>query len=83
MPIDEPSLSWKLAHARALFSAIEQIDADGLIPADYQPVQLRAAIAAGEGAALDAQASKSFSWLIEDMRDGRTRMRFAGAMVRG
>lgn len=72
--IDEPTLSWKLAHARALLGVIEKIDADGLIPADYQPGQLRSAIAAGEGTALDAQASKSFSWLIEDMRDGRTRM---------
>lgn len=53
---------------------IEGVEADGLIPADYQPGALRTAIAAGPGAALDAQASKSFSWLIEDMRDGRTRM---------
>jgi L,D-transpeptidase YcbB len=74
VPLDEPVLSWKLADARALLGAIEAIDADGLIPADYQPDALRIAIASDEGAGLDTQASKSFSWLIEDMRDGRTRM---------
>ncbi len=73
-PVDEPTLTWKAADARALLGVIEGIDADGLIPADYQPDALRTAIAAGEGAALDAQASKSFAWLIEDVRDGRTRM---------
>ncbi len=74
VPLDEPVLSWKAADARALLWAIEGLETEGLIPADYQPEALRAAIAGGEGAALDAQASKSFSWLIEDMRDGRTRM---------
>jgi murein L,D-transpeptidase YcbB/YkuD len=74
VPIDEPTLSWNVNDARSLLGVIEGIDADGLIPADYQPEALRSAIAAGPGAALDVQASKSFSWLIEDVRDGRTRM---------
>ena len=74
VPVDEPTLTWSVADAQALLGTIQGIAADGLIPADYQPERLRAAIAAGPGAALDAQASKSFAWLIEDMRDGRTRM---------
>lgn len=74
IPVDEPTLSWALSDARALLGVIEGIGADGLIAADYEPDALRAAIAGGAGAALDAQASKSLSWLIEDMRDGRTRM---------
>ncbi|HCF24048.1 MULTISPECIES: L,D-transpeptidase family protein [unclassified Novosphingobium] len=74
VPIDEPKISWSVDDARSLLGVIEGIDADGLIPADYQPAALRTAIAGGAGAALDAQASKSFAWLIEDMRDGRTRM---------
>ena len=74
LPVDEPTLSWSVGDARSLLGVIEGIEADGLISADYQPDALRAAIAGGPGAALDAQASKSFSWLIEDMRDGRTRM---------
>lgn len=73
-PVDEPTLTWSVADAQALLGTIQGIDADGLIAADYQPEKLRAAIAAGPGAALDAQASKSFAWLVEDMRDGRTRM---------
>lgn len=74
LPIDEPVMAWSKGNAQALLAVIEKIDAEGLIPADYQPEKLRAAIAAGEGTALDAQASKSFAWLAEDMRDGRTRM---------
>ncbi|MFM5885549.1 MAG: L,D-transpeptidase family protein [Novosphingobium sp.] len=74
LPVDEPVMAWPVADAQALLAVIEAIDADGLIPADYEPAKLRAAIAAGPGAALDAQASKAFAWLAEDMRDGRTRM---------
>lgn len=74
LPIVEPAISWTVADARSLLGVIEGIEADGLIPADYQPTALRTAIAAGPGAALDVQAGRSFGWLIEDMRDGRTRV---------
>jgi murein L,D-transpeptidase YcbB/YkuD len=66
--------AWNLADAQALLTAIKASDADGLIPADYQPKALETAIAAGEGATLDEQASRSFTWLAEDLRDGRTPM---------
>lgn len=72
--IDEPVMTWALSDAKALLEVIRTIDAEGLLPADYQPDELAAALSGGEGAALDAQASRSFAWLIEDMRDGRTRM---------
>ncbi len=71
--IDEPVMHWPLADAQALLAAIKAVDADGLLPADYQPKALADAILGGEGQALDAAASKSFAWLAEDMRDGRTR----------
>ncbi|MFM5953763.1 MAG: L,D-transpeptidase family protein, partial [Novosphingobium sp.] len=74
VPVDEPVISWSVADARSLLGVIEGIEAEGLIPADYQPGLLRKAIAAGPGVDLDAQASKSFAWLVEDVRDGRTRM---------
>ncbi|MCC6926860.1 L,D-transpeptidase family protein [Novosphingobium sp.] len=74
VPIDEPVVSWTKTDAQALLGVIGGIDADGLFPDDYQPEKLRAAIASGDQAALDAQASRSFAWLVEDMRDGRTRM---------
>jgi murein L,D-transpeptidase YcbB/YkuD len=72
--IDEPVMKWPTADAQALLTVIKGIAAEGLIPADYEPDQLAGAILAGEGEALDKQASRSFAWLIEDMRDGRTRM---------
>lgn len=72
LPLPEPEPTWTLAEAQALLAAIEGVEAEGLFPADYQPDALRAAIAAGEGLALNAQASRSFTWLVEDLRDGRT-----------
>ncbi|MDE2411611.1 MAG: L,D-transpeptidase family protein, partial [Sphingomonadales bacterium] len=74
LPIDEPVMAWTMDDAKALLGVIEKIGADGLIPADYQPEKLRTAMLAGPGAELDAQASRAFAWLAEDMRDGRTRM---------
>ncbi|WP_296677523.1 L,D-transpeptidase family protein [Novosphingobium sp.] len=74
LQIDEPVMAWTTADAAALVAVIENIAGEGLIPADYQPEKLRAAILAGPGAGLDEQASRSFAWLAEDMRDGRTRM---------
>lgn len=73
-PVIDPVMNWNLANAQALVAVIEKIGAHGLVPSDYQLADLRAAILAGEGPALDAQASRSFTWLVEDMRDGRTRM---------
>ena len=73
LPVDEPVLSWSAEDAKALLAVIEGIEADGLFPADYQPEKLRKAISAGDQVGIDAQASKSFAWLVEDMRDGRTR----------
>ena len=73
-PVPDPVMSWSLADARALLGVIRKIEEEGLIAADYLPDALRAAIAAGPGPALDAAASKSFVWLAEDLRDGRTPM---------
>lgn len=71
----EPQVQhWSLANATALVAVAEKIGAEGLDPADYRLDELRAAIAAGEGEVLSAAASRTFAWLIEDMRDGRTPM---------
>jgi murein L,D-transpeptidase YcbB/YkuD len=72
--IQETIMPWSVADARALLAFIKGIGSEGLIPADYKPDVLAAAIAAGESPALNEAASKSFSWLAEDMRDGRTPM---------
>jgi len=66
--------SWKVADARSLLLLIGGIDSEGLIPSDYDPQTLSAAIDAGEGAELDRTATRIFTWLIEDLRDGRTPM---------
>lgn len=67
-------MEWSLADARALLAVVSGIEAEGLLPADYREDDLRKAIAAGEGLALNEVASTSFSWLAEDLRDGRTPM---------
>jgi murein L,D-transpeptidase YcbB/YkuD len=74
LSLTEPVMSWSLADAKDLLSTIEYIGKEGLLPADYQPAALKAAIARGESDDLDALASKVFAWLIEDLRDGRTPM---------
>jgi L,D-transpeptidase YcbB len=66
--------AWQLSDAQALLAVIQGIEAEGLIPADYKPDELRAAIAAGMGVALNEAATRSFTWLAEDLRDGRTPM---------
>ena len=65
---------WPVASAEKLLAAIDGMEAEGLVPADYKPDELRAAIDAGEGPALDSLASRTFTWLVEDLRDGRTPM---------
>jgi L,D-transpeptidase YcbB len=66
---------WKVAHAEALLAVIKNIGAEGLKPSDYQPDKLAAAIAQGEGTALDVEFVRAFTWLAEDLRDGRTPMK--------
>lgn len=65
---------WSLDNAKALVGVIEGIGAEGLDPADYNLSELKALVAAGRSEALDKLASKSFVWLVEDLRDGRTPM---------
>ena len=73
-PVEEPVQQWTVGDAEALWQVIARIDSEGLYPADYQPEALQRAIAIGAGPALDEQASRSFDWLAEDLRDGRTPM---------
>ena len=66
--------SWTRAQARELIGFAEGIAAEGLDPRDYKLAELKAAIAAGDGPGLDAAASLTFQYLVEDLRDGRTPM---------
>ncbi|TYC86217.1 L,D-transpeptidase family protein [Novosphingobium sp. BW1] len=72
--LSAPVLPWNISDAQDLLATIRGIGSEGLFPADYQPDALEAAIAAGEGDALDELASKLMGWLVEDLRDGRTPM---------
>jgi murein L,D-transpeptidase YcbB/YkuD len=53
---------------------IEGIGAEGLDPRDYRGEALGQAIALGKSPELDQLASEVFTWLVEDLRDGRTPM---------
>jgi murein L,D-transpeptidase YcbB/YkuD len=66
--------TWSVADARALAAVVAGIGAEGLDPKDYKPAALDAAIAGGPGDALNETASRTFAWLVEDLRDGRTPM---------
>ncbi len=74
VPVPITVMQWNVTDAQALLGVIQNVEEDGLIPADYRPEELQAAIEAGPGPALDEAASRSFTWLAEDMRDGRTPM---------
>ena len=65
---------WSVPQAEKLLAFIPTVKAEGLRPQDYRADELRAAIATGEGPALNELASKVFIWLVEDLRDGRTPM---------
>ncbi|WP_336987298.1 L,D-transpeptidase family protein [Altererythrobacter aquiaggeris] len=65
---------WSGRDLDALLDVIENITGEGLNPADYEPEVLRAAMASGTAGEVNAAASTSFAWLIEDLRDGRTPM---------
>jgi murein L,D-transpeptidase YcbB/YkuD len=67
-------MQWPVAHARKLLAVIESVGAEGLDPADYKPAELRAAIETGPDSRLNEVASLAFTWLVEDLRDGRTPM---------
>lgn len=66
--------AWSLDHARALAAIVEGIGEEGLLVKDYNLTGLRAAIDAGAGEPLNAVASKTFQYIVEDLRDGRTPM---------
>ncbi|HEY6814865.1 MAG TPA: L,D-transpeptidase family protein [Croceibacterium sp.] len=73
-PVYPAVMQWPVERARLLLDVVEGIDAEGLVPGDYLPGELRAAIDAGPGPELDEAASRTFTWLVEDLRDGRTPM---------
>jgi murein L,D-transpeptidase YcbB/YkuD len=68
------TMQWPVDRAQKLLTVIQSIGAEGLDPADYKPRELAAVLDRGAGPELDAIASEMFTWLVEDLRDGRTPM---------
>ena len=66
--------NWQVAQAEQLLGYIRAIGNEGLFAKDYRPDELQAAIAAGPGARLNETATRLFTWVAEDLRDGRTEM---------
>jgi murein L,D-transpeptidase YcbB/YkuD len=64
--------AWPLADAGKLLSVVRAAGKRGLIVADYEPEVLQAAISGGEGEALNDVATRVFTRLATDLRDGRT-----------
>ena len=73
-PRDALVQHWSVENAMALAAVIDGIAAEGLNPADYRVDLLREEIERGGSPALDMRASGLFTWLVEDLRDGRTPM---------
>ena len=73
-PVYPEVMQWPVQHAQSLLTVAEGIGTEGLDPKDYRIDDLRAAIASGAGPQLDEVASQVFTWLVEDLRDGRTPM---------
>lgn len=69
-----PTPHWSQTDAQSLLATIKGIGSEGLFARDYEPEALSAAIVKGEGPELDAIATRLFTWLAEDLRDGRTPM---------
>ncbi|MGB3470441.1 MAG: L,D-transpeptidase family protein [Erythrobacter sp.] len=65
---------WSLDAVQALITYIEGIAAEGLDPGDYDLQALKVSAQSGTSVELDQLASKNFTWLVEDLRDGRTPM---------
>ena len=66
--------NWLPDGVSALVEVIEGIGEEGLDPADYNLSAIKELQAQGPSEALDKLASKTFVWLVEDIRDGRTPM---------
>nr|WP_225899772.1 L,D-transpeptidase family protein [Croceicoccus gelatinilyticus] len=66
--------AWTQGQAEALLGYIANLGNEGLFPADYTPAELEAAISAGDGEQLNEVATRIFTMVALDLRDGRTEM---------
>ena len=74
-PAPAPAPIWSRETAAELLRYVEGVGAEGLDPADYSLDRLRAAIAAGDEAAITPVASQAFLKLAADLSGGSVRGR--------
>jgi murein L,D-transpeptidase YcbB/YkuD len=73
LPTGMSAPSWTPEAARDLLAYVQQVDAEGLDPADYDPDRLRAAIEAGDRTSLSAAATDTFLRVSSDLALGHVR----------
>ena len=72
-PAPLPPAVWDVASAEDLLHYIQQIGAEGLNPADYDPVGLEAAIASGDVNTISAAATQRFDLVSSDLALGHVK----------
>jgi murein L,D-transpeptidase YcbB/YkuD len=75
LPLGAQTIQWSTSDAEALLSLVEGIKEEGLDPADYDPAQLRSALASGNVTALNSTATAIFMHLASDLGEGHVRER--------
>ncbi len=73
LPAGMAAPKWTAGAAEQLLDYVEQIEAEGLDPADYEPRRLRAAIEAGDPVELSAAATDTFLRVSSDLALGHVR----------
>jgi murein L,D-transpeptidase YcbB/YkuD len=66
-----PARQWDRQSALALLAYIDRLDTHGLDPANYGPADLHAALSAGDPAAIEQRATRSFALVARDLATGR------------
>jgi murein L,D-transpeptidase YcbB/YkuD len=73
VPPPLPPAIWDVPNALQLLAYIQQIGAEGLNPADYDPAGLQAALQSGNPVALSAAATERFNLVASDLALGHVR----------
>ena len=72
-PAPLPPPSWSVPDAQALLAYIQGIGKEGLSPADYNPLELSAALSLGDPVKLNQVASDLFTRVASDLALGHTK----------
>jgi murein L,D-transpeptidase YcbB/YkuD len=73
VPAPLPAAIWDVPNALQLLAYIQQIGAEGLNPADYDPAGLQAALQSGNPVAISAAATERFNLVASDLALGHVR----------